>query len=119
MAASTARRHETRALLRAHLAAASGYRHRTGRCPVCRQLQRLATEAEPASGTEHGSRPGSGLEYGPGSEPVPEAGSGAASGAGCPDSSEDGSEGGSEAASRAASGAGPEDGSEDEGPDTE
>ncbi|MGW6898016.1 DUF6274 family protein [Streptomyces sp. NPDC054919] len=32
MVASTAR-HETRALLRAHLAAASGYRHLTRHCP--------------------------------------------------------------------------------------
>jgi hypothetical protein len=49
MAASTVRRHETRALLRAHLAAASKYRHRTGTCPVCRHLQRLATEYEPVT----------------------------------------------------------------------
>jgi hypothetical protein len=49
MAASTARRHETGALLRAHLAAASEYRHRTGSCPVCRHLQRLATESEAAA----------------------------------------------------------------------
>ncbi|MEU3184743.1 DUF6274 family protein [Streptomyces sp. NPDC006923] len=40
---STAR-HETRALLRAHLAAASGHPHRTGYCPVCHRLQRLAME---------------------------------------------------------------------------
>ncbi|MFG2308818.1 DUF6274 family protein [Streptomyces sp. NPDC048566] len=45
-------RHETRALLRAHLAAASGYRHRTGHCPVCRQLLRLAMEAAPAGEEE-------------------------------------------------------------------
>lgn len=37
-------RHETRALLRAHLSAASGYRHLTRRCAVCQQLQRLAME---------------------------------------------------------------------------
>jgi hypothetical protein len=37
-------RHETRALLRAHLSAASGYRHLTRRCPVCQQIQRLAME---------------------------------------------------------------------------
>ncbi|MEU5438176.1 DUF6274 family protein [Streptomyces sp. NPDC020719] len=43
MTASSAR-HETRALLRAHLSAASGYRHHTGRCPVCRKLLRLAME---------------------------------------------------------------------------
>ncbi|MFD9291019.1 DUF6274 family protein [Streptomyces sp. NPDC060030] len=37
-------KHETRALLRAHLAAASGYRHLTHRCPICHRLLRLATE---------------------------------------------------------------------------
>lgn len=36
--------HETRALLRAHLSAASSYRHRTHRCPVCRRLQRLVAD---------------------------------------------------------------------------
>ncbi|WP_405892524.1 DUF6274 family protein [Streptomyces sp. NBC_01527] len=54
MAASTAR-HETRALLRAHLAAASGYRHLTRHCPICHRLLRLAMEpttdsVEPATG---------------------------------------------------------------------
>ncbi|WP_432124460.1 DUF6274 family protein [Streptomyces sp. C10-9-1] len=44
MAASTARRYETRALLRAHLAASSGYRHLTKNCPVCHHLLRLALE---------------------------------------------------------------------------
>ncbi|WP_425586862.1 DUF6274 family protein [Streptomyces yanii] len=48
MAASTAR-HETRALLRAHLAAASGYRHLTRHCPICHQLLRLAMEPVTAS----------------------------------------------------------------------
>ncbi|MFD7746676.1 DUF6274 family protein [Streptomyces sp. NPDC059698] len=43
MSASTAR-HEIRALLRAHLAAASAYRHLTGRCAVCHRLLRLAME---------------------------------------------------------------------------
>ncbi|MFF4246193.1 DUF6274 family protein [Streptomyces sp. NPDC001822] len=43
MSASTAR-HETRALLRAHLAAASGYRHLTRHCPICHRLLRLAME---------------------------------------------------------------------------
>ncbi|MEU5420983.1 DUF6274 family protein [Streptomyces sp. NPDC001407] len=38
-------RHETRALLRAHLAAASGYRHLTRHCAVCHRLLRLAQEA--------------------------------------------------------------------------
>ncbi|MEU9012122.1 DUF6274 family protein [Streptomyces sp. NPDC048479] len=44
MAASAARRHETGALLRAHLKAASGYRHLTRHCPICHRLQRLAME---------------------------------------------------------------------------
>ncbi|RPK61790.1 hypothetical protein EES43_15140 [Streptomyces sp. ADI96-02] len=43
MAAPSAR-HETRALLRAHLAAASGDRHFTRHCPVCHRLLRLAME---------------------------------------------------------------------------
>ncbi|MEX2983394.1 DUF6274 family protein [Streptomyces sp. C36] len=38
-------RHETRALLRAHLSAAVGYRHLTRHCPVCHRLLRLAQEA--------------------------------------------------------------------------
>ncbi|MFD5429104.1 DUF6274 family protein [Streptomyces sp. NPDC127084] len=51
MAASTVR-HETRALLRAHLAAVSGYRHLTRHCPVCHRLLRLAMEpTEPAEPT--------------------------------------------------------------------
>ncbi|MGW2490249.1 DUF6274 family protein [Streptomyces sp. NPDC001606] len=45
MAASV--RHETRALLRAHLAAASSYRHLTRHCPVCHHLLRLAMAAGP------------------------------------------------------------------------
>ncbi|MDG4859985.1 DUF6274 family protein [Streptomyces sp. T-3] len=45
----SARRHETRALLRAHLAAASGYRHLTRHCPICHQLLRLAMEPPPAA----------------------------------------------------------------------
>ncbi|GGY11688.1 DUF6274 family protein [Streptomyces anandii] len=45
MAASA--RHETRALLRAHLAAASSYRHLTRHCPVCRHLLRLAMDSPP------------------------------------------------------------------------
>ncbi|MER8219477.1 DUF6274 family protein [Streptomyces sp. NPDC094143] len=47
MAASA--RHETRALLRAHLAAASSYRHLTRHCPICRHLLRLAMESAPHS----------------------------------------------------------------------
>ncbi|WP_330458656.1 DUF6274 family protein [Streptomyces sp. NBC_00820] len=45
MAASV--RHETRALLRAHLSAASSYRHATRHCRVCHQLLRLAMDAGP------------------------------------------------------------------------
>jgi hypothetical protein len=45
MAAST--RHETRALLRAHLAAASSYRHLTRHCPICHRLLRLAMDGAP------------------------------------------------------------------------
>ncbi|MGW7263222.1 DUF6274 family protein [Streptomyces sp. NPDC054842] len=45
MAASA--RHETRALLRAHLAAATQYRHLTRHCPICHQLLRLAMEPAP------------------------------------------------------------------------
>ncbi|GHC87706.1 DUF6274 family protein [Streptomyces flavofungini] len=37
-------RHETRALLRAHLAAATSYRHLTRHCPICHRLLRLAME---------------------------------------------------------------------------
>ncbi|GAA2459111.1 DUF6274 family protein [Streptomyces macrosporus] len=37
-------RHETRALLRAHLAAAARYGHATRHCPVCHRLQLLAME---------------------------------------------------------------------------
>ena len=46
MAASA--RHETRALLRAHLSAASSYRHLTRHCPVCHHLLRLAMDSAPA-----------------------------------------------------------------------
>ncbi|MEV7130850.1 DUF6274 family protein [Streptomyces sp. NPDC093260] len=49
MAASA--RHETRALLRAHLAAASSYRHFTYRCPVCHHLLRLALDSAPRTAT--------------------------------------------------------------------
>ncbi|MEU8652781.1 DUF6274 family protein [Streptomyces sp. NPDC048737] len=45
MAASTG--HATRALLRAHLSAASSYRHLTRHCPVCRRLQRLVMDGAP------------------------------------------------------------------------
>ncbi|MFF9219844.1 DUF6274 family protein [Streptomyces viridosporus] len=42
-------RHETRALLRAHLSAASSYRHLTRHCPICHRLHRLAMESVPDS----------------------------------------------------------------------
>ena len=45
MAASV--RHETRALLRAHLSAASSYGHLTRHCPVCHHLLRLAMDSAP------------------------------------------------------------------------
>ncbi|MCQ8194066.1 DUF6274 family protein [Streptomyces rugosispiralis] len=41
---TTSAKHETRALLRAHLAAAAGNRHFTRHCPVCHRLLRLAME---------------------------------------------------------------------------
>ncbi|MFH8624936.1 DUF6274 family protein [Streptomyces vietnamensis] len=44
MAAASAARHDTRALLRAHLAAASRYGHLTRQCAVCHRLLRLAME---------------------------------------------------------------------------
>jgi hypothetical protein len=49
MAASV--RHETRALLRAHLSAASSYRHLTRHCPICHRLLRLAMASAPGAGT--------------------------------------------------------------------
>jgi hypothetical protein len=47
MAASA--RHETRALLRAHLSAASSYRHLTRHCPICHRLLRLAMDSAPVA----------------------------------------------------------------------
>ncbi|MFK0215928.1 DUF6274 family protein [Streptomyces sp. NPDC090298] len=44
MAAASAARHDTRALLRAHLTAASRYGHLTRHCVVCHRLLRLAME---------------------------------------------------------------------------
>ncbi|WP_086826426.1 DUF6274 family protein [Streptomyces sp. NRRL B-24572] len=53
MAAASAARHDTRALLRAHLAAASRYGHLTRQCAVCHRLLRLAMELpEPEGPTE-------------------------------------------------------------------
>lgn len=55
MAASA--RHETRALLRAHLSAASSLGgHLTRHCPVCHRLLRLAMDSAPhdfTAGTEN------------------------------------------------------------------
>ncbi|MEU8626796.1 DUF6274 family protein [Streptomyces sp. NPDC048669] len=42
-------RHEIHALLRAHLAAATRYRHLTRHCAVCARLLRLATDPLTAS----------------------------------------------------------------------
>ncbi|WP_405779092.1 DUF6274 family protein [Streptomyces sp. NBC_00859] len=52
----TAARHETRALLRAHLAAAVGYRHLTRHCAVCHRLLRLAMEPSAAEGDRSPTR---------------------------------------------------------------
>ncbi|WP_055568366.1 DUF6274 family protein [Streptomyces atriruber] len=46
-------RHETRALLRAHLAAATRYRHVTRHCPICHRLLRLALEPSQRVPGEH------------------------------------------------------------------
>jgi hypothetical protein len=54
MAASV--RHETRALLRAHLSAATSYRHLTRHCPICHRLLRLAMDSAP--GAVPGAVPG-------------------------------------------------------------
>lgn len=62
MSASTAR-HETRALLRAHLAAAYGYGHLTRHCPVCHRLLRLAMEpGEGGGGDRETRKPGAAPE---------------------------------------------------------
>ncbi|MGP3734938.1 DUF6274 family protein [Streptomyces sp. GDS52] len=45
-------RHETRALLRAHLSAASSFGgHLTRHCPVCHRLLRLALDSAPHDST--------------------------------------------------------------------
>ncbi|MGC5261024.1 DUF6274 family protein [Streptomyces cyaneofuscatus] len=66
MSASRAR-HETRALLRAHLAAAYGYGHLTRHCPVCHRLLRLAMEPGDGEGDRQtrGSGAAAELPYGP------------------------------------------------------
>ncbi|MEF9904935.1 DUF6274 family protein [Streptomyces sp. P9-A2] len=50
-------RHETQALLRAHLSAASSFGHATRHCPVCHRLLRLAMDSAPPATTEHTERP--------------------------------------------------------------
>ncbi|WP_418957904.1 DUF6274 family protein [Streptomyces tritici] len=78
MAAAATVRHETGALLRAHLAAASRYGHVTRTCPVCHRLQRLAMEAEEPAGQEAGQEAGEGSGDDPaadgdgGEDPVPQ-----------------------------------------------
>ncbi|WP_328328640.1 MULTISPECIES: DUF6274 family protein [unclassified Streptomyces] len=54
---ATATRHETRALLRAHLAAAVGYRHLTRHCAVCHRLLRLAMEPSTADENDEDRSP--------------------------------------------------------------
>ncbi|WP_370531699.1 DUF6274 family protein [Streptomyces venezuelae] len=70
MAAASAARHDTRALLRAHLAAASRYGHLTRHCVVCHRLLRLAMELpEPPEPPEPGRAedgPQGGPQEGPG-----------------------------------------------------
>ncbi|MET8831836.1 DUF6274 family protein [Streptomyces sp. NPDC004610] len=63
MAASV--RHETRALLRAHLSAASSYRHLTRHCPICHRLLRLAMDSPPTADGEPAEAP----RTEPGAEP--------------------------------------------------
>ena len=74
-------RHEIRALLRAHLAAASGYRHLTRHCAVCARLLRLAMDPLSASGPpdaapatlEAQERPGAASADAPAPGPPPDA----------------------------------------------
>ncbi|MFJ9636730.1 DUF6274 family protein [Streptomyces sp. NPDC101178] len=68
MSASTAR-HETRALLRAHLAAAYGYGHLTRHCPVCHRLLRLAMEPGESGEGGEGTRKAAGPAPEPPYEP--------------------------------------------------
>ncbi|MFH8691714.1 DUF6274 family protein [Streptomyces anulatus] len=81
MSAPTAR-HETRALLRAHLAAASAYRHLTRHCAVCHRLLRLAMEP---GGDGERRAPGSPSE-------APQGAAGRQGSTGRPDEDEDGTE---------------------------
>ncbi|MCX4395197.1 DUF6274 family protein [Streptomyces sp. NBC_00264] len=54
---TTSATHETRALLRAHLAAASGRRHLTRHCAVCHRLLRLVMEPVTARRTDSAPEP--------------------------------------------------------------
>jgi len=65
-------RHDVRALLRAHLAAASGYRHLTRHCAICARLLRLATEPVTAShGAGAADEPGGASEAAEGRRRAP------------------------------------------------
>lgn len=55
-ASAASARHETRALLRAHLSAATSYRHLTRHCPICHRLERLALET--SAGASPAASPG-------------------------------------------------------------
>ncbi|WP_079045008.1 MULTISPECIES: DUF6274 family protein [unclassified Streptomyces] len=76
MAAASAARHDTGALLRAHLAAASRYGHLTRHCAVCHRLLRLAMELpEPPRRAEAAGEPAEGHRE-PGEPGEPGAGAG-------------------------------------------
>ncbi|MFJ2935461.1 DUF6274 family protein [Streptomyces sp. NPDC087219] len=66
MAAASAARHETRALLRAHLAAASRYGHLTRHCAVCHRLLRLSMDLPEPEGAEEAPERPEGPREGPG-----------------------------------------------------
>ncbi|MFD3997834.1 DUF6274 family protein [Streptomyces sp. NPDC058548] len=66
MAAASAARHETRALLRAHLAAASRYGHLTRHCVVCHRLLRLSMDLPEPEGPEEVPERPEGAGEGPG-----------------------------------------------------
>ncbi|NEB37463.1 DUF6274 family protein [Streptomyces sp. SID14515] len=101
MSASTAR-HETRALLRAHLAAASAYRHLTRHCAVCHRLLRLAMEP----GGDGEWRAAAGSPSSP--SDAPQAAAGPQDSAGRSDEDESGGGAGSGAEDRAEAGTGAE-----------
>lgn len=63
-ASAASARHEIRALLRAHLSAATSYRHLTRHCPICHRLERLALETAPAAQSGHEGGPEGGCEGG-------------------------------------------------------